>query len=56
MLSGNIKYQQRVRYGVWQALGDIGGFHDGLCLVFGSIVSYAAANNFLIELFNGHNV
>ena len=55
-LSGNTKYQQRVRYGVWQALGDIGGFYDGLGLIFSSIISQFAATRFLIDLFTGLHV
>ena len=52
-LSNRIKIQQRVRYGVWQALGDVGGFYDGLDLIFGSIISQYAATKFLMSLFRG---
>jgi len=31
--------QQRVRYSLWQALGDVGGFHDGLSLLVGILMS-----------------
>ena len=29
----NVQILKRVRYSVWAALGDVGGFHDGLRLV-----------------------
>ena len=31
-LSNDMKVMERKRYNVWDALGDIGGFHDGLIL------------------------
>ena len=43
MISDKARFQQRIRYGVWQALGDIGGFYDGVGLLFGSIISQCAA-------------
>ena len=51
-----MKIQHRSRYGVWQALGDIGGFYDGLGLIFSSIISSIAATQFLIDLFSGIHV
>ena len=55
-LSGRNRYQQRTRYGFWQALGDIGGFYDGLGLIFGSIISNFAATKFLMDLFKSLHV
>ena len=55
-LSSTTKIQQRIRYGVWQALGDIGGFYDGVGLMLGSLMSQYAATKFLMELFTGTKV
>ena len=55
-LSETLRIQQRIRYGVWQALGDIGGFYDGLGLIFGTIINQFAATKFVIELFKGVHV
>ena len=45
-----------MRYGVWQALGDIGGFYDGLGLMIGYLISQIAATKYLLELFTGVHV
>ena len=55
-LDGKNLIQQRVRYGIWQALSDIGGFYDGLGLIIGYLVSHIAATKFLLELFTGIQV
>ena len=55
-LGESAKIQQRIRFGVWQALGDIGGFYDGVGLILGSIMSQFAATKFLMELFSGTKV
>ena len=55
-LHGKSMIHQRLRYGVWQALGDVGGFYDGLGLMFGSIISQFAASKFVLELFTGKKV
>ena len=42
---------QRTRYGFWQFVSDIGGFHDGLRLlvniIFAPIVSFSFASDFV---------
>ena len=44
MLSDEMIIQSRSRYNYWQALGDIGGFYDGLRLLFSFFMaSYSAA-------------
>ena len=55
-LDGKTKIQQRIRFGVWQALGEIGGFYDGLGLIFGTVIRQLAATKFLIEIFTGMQV
>ena len=36
----------RVRYSFWDALSDVGGFHDGLCLLVRLFMGPLAANFF----------
>ena len=55
-LHGKNMIQQRIRYGVWQTLGDVGGFYDGIGLMIGSVISQFAASKFLLELFTGIKV
>ena len=43
----------RVRYSLWDALGDVGGFHDGLALIVRLVVSPLAANFFQYDLVKG---
>ena len=33
VLSNNMHIMERKRYNIWDALGDIGGFHDGIYLL-----------------------
>ena len=45
MLSDNIVIENRTRYSVWDLLGDVGGFNDGLILVCQLLTSaYTAAS------------
>lgn len=32
-LNGYTRVQERTKYGVWDLLGDVGGFHDGMILI-----------------------
>ena len=45
-LGKNIEIIERTRYNVWDILGDVGGFNDGLYLVFEFIFSSWAAFSF----------
>ena len=41
-LNGWLKVEQRTRYNMWDLLGDVGGFHDGLFLLgFMFVTTYA---------------
>ena len=44
---------ERTRYNYWDALGDIGGFHDGLLLVFSMFMSTISAASFTNKLVRG---
>lgn len=37
-LNGYTRVQERTKYGVWDLLGDVGGFHDGMFLVAAIII------------------
>ena len=43
----------RKRYSLWDALGDIGGFHDGLVLVIGTFMTSISAFFFQSDLTGG---
>ena len=45
-LGSNIKIIERIRYNVWDLLGDVGGFNDGLHLVGSFLLSSYAAFSF----------
>ena len=49
-VSNDRKVIQRSRYSFWQALGDIGGFHDGLCLIIGLLLEPLSATLFKKDL------
>ena len=40
----------RVRYSYWDALSDVGGFHDGLSLIIRILIGPFAANFFQNDL------
>ena len=42
-LSGNLQIEGRTRYNVWDLLGDVGGFHDGLHLLASGFVAIYAS-------------
>ena len=41
---------KRVSYSLWDVLGDVGGFHDGLFLLFHVVWAPFAAKNFFFKL------
>ena len=49
-LDNKMKVSSRVRYSLWQALGDIGGFHDGLFMVVRFLLAPIAATFFHKDL------
>ena len=58
-LSDDIVIQKRIRYSVWDLLGDVGGLNDGLILVCSLLTSaYTAASfktKFLASIFFDSN-
>ena len=52
-LNGYLKVSNRVRYNMWDLLGDIGGFYDGLVIVASILFSRYASFAFHTDLFNG---
>ena len=55
-LGSNIKIIARTRYNVWDLLGDVGGFNDGLHLVGYFLVSTYAAFSYKQSILNNVNV
>ena len=53
MLSDEMGMHSRQRYNYWQALGDIGGFHDGLVLVINIIMASYSSGMFEQKLVDG---
>ena len=45
-LSDNIVIEKRTRYSVWDLLGDVGGFNDGLILLCQLLTSFYTAISF----------
>jgi len=43
----------RQRYSCWAALGDIGGFHDGLILIVSIFMGSISSSSFTNALVNG---
>ena len=58
-LSDDIVIEKRIRYSVWDLLGDVGGFNDGLMLVCQILTgAYTAASfktKFLASIFYDSN-
>ena len=52
-LKGYLRVQSRVRYNIWDLLGDIGGFNDGLIILASILFSAYASFAFHTDLFNG---
>ena len=50
VLDVDYQEQKRKRYNLWDALGDIGGFHDGLLLLIRLVIAPLAARNYFFDL------
>ena len=50
ILDSIMSEKSRVRYSFWDALADIGGFHDGLVLLITIVIGPYAAYGFFVEL------
>ena len=54
MIDNQIQYQKRIRYNFWAALADVGGFHDGLFILFSFVLSPVIATLYENELIKGN--
>ena len=52
-LNNKIRMISRKRYSFWQALGDIGGFHDGLYLLINITMAPLSASMFFNKFVHG---
>ena len=52
-LNGWLKVEQRTRYNMWDLLGDVGGFHDGLFLLGSMFVTTYSNFSFKKDYFDG---
>ena len=52
-LSTDMIVSERKRYNFWDAVGDIGGFHDGIVLIIQVLMAPYSAMMFNIGLTNG---
>jgi len=50
-----MKVSKRVRQSYWDVLSDVGGFHDGICLLIGLIMGPASASHFQSDLVRGNS-
>ena len=50
LLDSIMSEKRRVRYSFWDALADVGGFHDGLVLLIKIVIGPFAAHGFFLEL------
>ena len=55
MLSDEMGIHERSRYNYWDALGDIGGFHDGLMLLFNLFMASYSTGMFEQSLVDDNN-
>jgi len=55
-LQPDVQIMQRQRYSFWDALGDIGGFHDGLVLLVSMFMSSISSALFTRELEQSNRV
>ena len=53
-IDSEVQIKSRTRYNFWTALGDIGGFHDGLTLVIKGIIASIAAISYENDLLKGN--
>ena len=54
--TGWLQVESRIRYNVWDLLGDVGGFSDGLILVCSLYMSLYAAIAFKADYLNGQYI
>ena len=52
-IDGSLNHSQRTRYNFWMALGDIGGFHDGMNLLIGIFMGPISAALFFQSFVDG---
>ena len=50
VLDSDMTDRKRVRYNFWDALADVGGFHDGLVLLIRIVIGPYAAHGFFMQL------
>ena len=53
-IDNEMQIQKRIRYSFWMALGDIGGFHDGLFLMLSFFMGPFASTLFENDLMRGN--
>ena len=53
VIDNSVQEESRTRYSLWTALGDIGGFHDGLTLLMQVVITPIAATLFENDLLKG---
>ena len=51
--TGWLQVESRTRYNMWDLLGDVGGFNDGLLLICSLLMSSYAALAFKADYLNG---
>ena len=52
MIDGNLNIVQRSRYKIWDLLADVGGFNDGLYMIFQLFMSSYSALSFKTSILN----
>ena len=50
---GTVEIKERTRFNYWDLLGVVGGFHDGLFLVFSMFMHIYSKKCFEVEYLNG---
>lgn len=53
-IDNSVQVEKRIRYNFWMALGDVGGFHDGLSLLVYLLMAPFAAIFFENDLLKGN--
>lgn len=56
LLDPEYQFMHRVRYSYWDALGDVGGFHDGLVLLVKMLLGPFTAYNFVLDILSKERV
>lgn len=55
-MNGYMRVQERTKYSVWNLLGDVGGFYDGLFLIIGILLAPYTAAALKVDLINGRRI